>query len=500
MATWPSGTKASTTHLDAGTDSPRLARADIKQNVDNVNSIIDMFNIDSPTNNQLLIYNTSNSRFELGTSSVSPITFVGDDSTGTAVNTGETFKIAGGTGITTAVSGDTVTITNSGVLSDTTPQLGGDLDLNSNNITGTGSISITGDIANDAVSIADNKITTTRSNDSLLIEANGTGNIVIGSYTDTSQFGLSRPNGPLMVYEDLAFDGSDRSYSNQRISTYRYAADVTNDSNGRTRISDSIFVDFNGYDNDSNASSSGTGPQITHLTEIRNTASSGTAVVGNIHGQNSGVYFSQSGGVGSTLDCEDVYNYRSFGQVFASSGDTIDINDHYHYSASGWLTGGNQATFGVTNEYGYYVGNNFQGTNQYAFYNDNSSADYLLFTTTDTAKSRVGTLERYRESINSLTSSSTITVDCSLAPVHTVTLGTNTGFVVSNLGTGQSTTIIITQDGTGSRTATFGTDGSTAVKFPGGAPTLTTTAAGIDVITIFNDGTNYLGNIAQAYA
>lgn len=39
------------------------------------------------------------------------ITFVGDDSTGTAVNSGETFKIAGTQNITTAVSGDTLTIT-----------------------------------------------------------------------------------------------------------------------------------------------------------------------------------------------------------------------------------------------------------------------------------------------------------------------------------------------------------------------------------------------------
>lgn len=65
MATWPSGTKASTDNLDSGTDKPSLARADIKQNVDNVNSIIDMFNISGPSDNQILKYNTSNSRFEL---------------------------------------------------------------------------------------------------------------------------------------------------------------------------------------------------------------------------------------------------------------------------------------------------------------------------------------------------------------------------------------------------------------------------------------------------
>jgi hypothetical protein len=39
------------------------------------------------------------------------MTFVGDDSTGTTLNSGETLKIAGATGITTAVSGDTLTIT-----------------------------------------------------------------------------------------------------------------------------------------------------------------------------------------------------------------------------------------------------------------------------------------------------------------------------------------------------------------------------------------------------
>ena len=43
----------------------------------------------------------------------STITVVGDDSTGTTLNTGETVKIAGGNNITTAVSGDILTITGS---------------------------------------------------------------------------------------------------------------------------------------------------------------------------------------------------------------------------------------------------------------------------------------------------------------------------------------------------------------------------------------------------
>lgn len=108
--------------------------------------------------------------------------------------------------------------------------------------------------------------------------------------------------------------------------------------------------------------------------------------------------------------------------------------------------------------------------------------------------------KNYKEDINALTSSSTITVDCTLAPIHTVTLATNTEFNITGLPTGGSVTLIITQDGTGTRTATFGTDSSTAVKFAGGTPTLSTAGNAIDVVTITNDGTNFLGNLAKAFA
>ena len=64
MTTWPSATKASTTHVDAGTDQISLARADIKQNMDNVNDIIDIFNIASPTNGDMMQYSSSTTKWE----------------------------------------------------------------------------------------------------------------------------------------------------------------------------------------------------------------------------------------------------------------------------------------------------------------------------------------------------------------------------------------------------------------------------------------------------
>ena len=270
MATWPSSTKAPTTNLDAGTDSPRLARADIKQNVDNVNAIVDMFNIPgSPSDNYILKYNSSTSKFDMEAEAGSQSLF-------------NTIAVAGQSNVVADAATDTLTLV-----------AGTNMTITTN--AGTDTITITG--------------------------------------------------AAIPSIGDLTFTGS------------------------------TISAPSNG---DLTLTTAGTG--------------------------------------------------------------VIDLNDTVRFNAG------------------------------------------------------------YKEDINALTSSSTITVDCSLASTHKVTLATNTEFNISSLPTGGSVTLIITQDGTGSRTATFGTDGSTAVKFAGGTPTLTTTAAGIDVVTIFNDGTNFLGNLAKAFA
>lgn len=64
MPTWPSASKASTTNVDQGSDKISLARADIKQNFDNVNDIIDTFNISSPSDGDLLQYSSSSGQWE----------------------------------------------------------------------------------------------------------------------------------------------------------------------------------------------------------------------------------------------------------------------------------------------------------------------------------------------------------------------------------------------------------------------------------------------------
>jgi len=83
-----------------------------------------------------------------------------------------------------------------------------------------------------------------------------------------------------------------------------------------------------------------------------------------------------------------------------------------------------------------------------------------------------------------LTDGATIAVDMSLGNNFSVTLGGNrTLGDPSNVTAGQSGVIVVTQDGTGSRTLAYG---GTKYKFAAGtAPTLTTTAAAVDVLAYY---------------
>ena len=88
-----------------------------------------------------------------------------------------------------------------------------------------------------------------------------------------------------------------------------------------------------------------------------------------------------------------------------------------------------------------------------------------------------------RGAITVLTDGATITPDFAVSNNFSVTLGgSRTLANPTNLTAGQSGVIVITQDGTGSRTLAYGSN----FKFPGGtAPTLTTTAAAVDVLAYY---------------
>ena len=356
-----------------------------------------------------------------------------------------------------------------------------------------------GDVTTGAITLSDNLITSNRSNDNLDIEANGTGRVNISYPLEESSlysgfFGnASRVKGSALVYEDLSVDPdtlTDREYGHAIFQGTRLTNSSTN-SNFRPRavvIGSSVDLDGFSYTNTSKFR----GPLGAMIIGTVGNSSGTNATMNVVRGVETSAAISDfTGSAGDITVVDSIGNYNENFIERDGSGDATVTNAIQFLARSSGSHSGS-GSVAITNRYGYKF-DDHEGagtvTNNYAFYSSS-----------DTAKSRVGSLERYRETINALTSSSTITVDCGLAPVHTVTLGTNTEFNISNLGTGQSVTIIITQDGTGSRTATFGTDGSTAVKFAGGTKTLSTAASAIDVVTIFNDGTNFIGNLATAYA
>lgn len=95
-----------------------------------------------------------------------------------------------------------------------------------------------------------------------------------------------------------------------------------------------------------------------------------------------------------------------------------------------------------------------------------------------------------------LTDATSIVTDASLGSSFSVTLaGNRTLANPTNLTVGRTYRWEITQDGTGSRTLAYG-----ALFTFSGSSTLTTTAAALDIITAYYDGTKLRCVLSKAYA
>lgn len=99
--------------------------------------------------------------------------------------------------------------------------------------------------------------------------------------------------------------------------------------------------------------------------------------------------------------------------------------------------------------------------------------------------------------LKSLTDAATISWDVENAPMASVTLGGNRTLAnPTNAKAGGVYTLIVKQGTPGSKTLSFGS----AYAFPGGsAPTITTTAAAVDVLSFIYDGSAMLGVAQQNF-
>jgi hypothetical protein len=95
-------------------------------------------------------------------------------------------------------------------------------------------------------------------------------------------------------------------------------------------------------------------------------------------------------------------------------------------------------------------------------------------------------------------SSGTLTVDFSAGQKHTVTLNASPSTIVFTAPAGIGNFMLVIKQGTPNTNTMTGWPAT--VKWPGGtAPTITTGASKVDVLSFYWDGTNYWGQFAQNF-
>ena len=128
---------------------------------------------------------------------------------------------------------------------------------------------------------------------------------------------------------------------------------------------------------------------------------------------------------------------------------------------------------------------------------DETGSGSLVFGTSPTLNNP--TVTNYVESVVSIgtvTTASTLSLTNGTVQTATLTASTACTFTMPTATAGKSFVLLLKQAATtGAGTATF-----TGVKWgTAGAPTITSTAGKMDILTFVSDGTNWYGSIAQGY-
>lgn len=220
------------------------------------------------------------------------------------------------------------------------------------------------------------------------------------------------------------------------------------------------------------------------------------------------------------VDVVDAINYVSTltigdlsGAVVGTSATQTLTNKTISY-ASNTLTGvvGLTATQTLTGKTITFTDNTLTGvaststaqtlTNKTITYADNTLTGVAGTTATQTLTNKTltnPTVTDYVETVNAIgtvTTTSTLSLSSGTVLTATLTASTACTFTMPTATAGKSFILLLKQAATtGGGSATF-----TSVKFNAlGAPTITTTAGAMDILTFVSDGTNWYGSYSQGY-
>lgn len=242
----------------------------------------------------------------------------------------------------------------------------------------------TGDVVMPAISFQDNTITTNRSNDDLLIEANGTGRIELnpqGTRVDNSVTTYSnyhgnpnRVKGAVLNLEesiDVA-NLSDRRYGH----AIHYGTTATSSSSTNNNFTTRACIFSSGTDMDGNdftLNKTSRGPVgLFAAANAFNSSSSSSSTLNTMKAQSASCVISNFNNPSQDMTITNAFAYSGDVSIETNGTNANTITNGYTYHSGGYVDGSGSNTNAITNHYGFYYGV-ANGTNNYAFYDATDS-------------------------------------------------------------------------------------------------------------------------------
>ena len=380
-------------------------------------------------------------------------------------------SISAGTGISydnsTGVITSTVTSGISSVSSDTSPALGGDLNVNSKAIVST-------------------------SNGNIRIEPNGSGNIMITP--NTGQIILGSTNYPTSTPSSgqilTAGSGGQLTWS-----TPSGGSGTVTSVSGTGTVNG---LSLTGTVTDSGSLTlSGTLDLSSPPAIGETTANSGTFSAVNVKSQGNLNLYDSSNTFKTSLTASSTNSQNLTFTLPSTYGANTQILSTNGAGALTWADRGISVTTTTTNaNYNIMttsITSNTSGVT--TSYIDSTSSKFAYNPSSGVLTVPALNFKYVTEPAYTLAYSATLTPNAANGSVQKVTLtGNVTISAFTSPVAGQSITLILVQDATGSRTLT------STMKFAGGTKTLSTAANSIDIITVYYDGTNYYASLAKGFA